>query len=216
MISLQVGGRTHILSLPGTLPPREMGHPLHYVVSHPEIVHGYLNMIYDMIKDLPKGQEVIDLMGGIGIYPKVFWDLLEPKSWTSVEIDIECKHFFQEPRARFFWGNAYNYPLEGADIVFMDMHNGTLRTISDDRDGRRQMWRNIANSRPKHVVVTDYGYYWVHLPNHHPWYEKTFGCKPTKENYATLWDRWMRDNIGYTVAKEAHGFQSQYFIMEPV
>lgn len=215
MVPFTVGGTKYFLDLPSTLPPRKIEHPFGYILSHHAMAEGYVNLIYDMIKDLPKGMDVTDLMGGIGVFPKVFWNVLQPKSWISVEIDNECKQYFQEPRAQFFLGNAYNYPIDG-DLVFIDMPNGTLRTIAEDMDGRLLMWHHIRSARPRYVQVTDHGYYWVHLPNHAPWYQKTFGQKATKDNYHIFWDKWMRENIGYKVVNEKHGFHSQYFTMEPV
>ena len=214
-IPFTVNNVVHYLDLPTDLPHRKIGHPFGYILEHPDMAQGYVNIIYDMCRKLPKEQDVTDLMGGIGIYPTVLWDLLQPKSWTSVEIDPECRQYYQQPKAKFHCANAYDYQDFG-DIVFIDMPNGTLRTIADNMDGRRRMWNNIGIERPKHLIVTDHGYYWVHLPNHHPWYIEHFGEKPTKDNYARLWDQWMREYVGYTVTEERHGFSSQYFRMEPV
>lgn len=214
-VPFKVGPTTYQLELPADLPPRKIEHPFGYILKYPAMAQGYVNIIYEMSKALPKGQDVTDLMGGIGVFPLVFWDLLQPKSWTSVEIDPECRQYYQQPKAKFHCANAYDYTGLG-DIVYIDMPNGTIRTIADNMDGRRRMWENIARERPKHVMVTDHGYYWVHLPNHHPWYVEHFGMKPTKANYAYFWGVWMRENIGYVIAEEQHGFNSQYFHMRPL
>jgi len=213
-VPFKVGPTTYQLELPTNLPPRKIEHPFGYILSHHTMAEGYVNLIYDMIQGLPKHRDVTDLMGGIGIFPLVFWDLLQPKSWTSVEIDPECRQYFQQPKATFHCANAYDYTGLG-DIVFIDMPNGTLRTIAENMDGRRRMWENIKKERPRYVVVTDHGYYWIHLPNHHPWYIEHFGEKPVKEHYSYYWSVWMKENMGYRVTKECHGHSSQYFLMEP-
>jgi hypothetical protein len=78
------------------------------------------------------------------------------------------------------------------------------------------MYSNIAKSRAKHMIITDHGYYWVHLPNHRPWYQHHFGVNVSKNNYHELWDKWMRENIGFRVVNHLEGAMSQYFHMERV
>ena len=76
--------------------------------------------------------------------------------------------------------------------------------------------RRIADTKPRYWEITDVGYYWIHLANHWPLYEKQFGEKPTRDNYHLLFDQFMRDNYGYRVVKWTVGGGAQYFLLEPV
>jgi hypothetical protein len=174
----------------------------------------YLNIIYDMSKDLPKGQDVTDLMGGIGVFAKVLWPLLEPKSWTLIEIDPQCKQYVQERRCVFKLASAYDNPTLSS-IVYIDQASGTLRTIADNMDGRKGMYDAIKAQRPEHVIITDFGYYWIHLPNHHAWYIANFGEKPDKKRYHLYWDEWFQKNLNYKIHEFRTGAGSQYFHMIP-
>jgi hypothetical protein len=65
-------------------------------------------------------------------------------------------------------------------------------------------------------MLTDMGYYWVHLPNHHPWYLDRFGLIPTKQNYANLFDQYMQDHYKYKLIDERHGGGCQNFHFVPL
>jgi hypothetical protein len=226
-IRLYVGGRYHEVITPSSMEfqktkdhvntktSKNVGNPLNYLVHMPAMSEKYLNIIYDMAKKLPKGCDVTDLFGGVGLFPKVMWELLQPHSWECIDLDVDCREYFQEPRAKFTLGNAYDARPLG-QIVFIDTPNGTLRTIADNMDGRLAMYRNIQREKPDHLIITDFGYYWIHLPNHHPWYEQHFGEKPTRERYHLYWDKWFSENIGYKIANHTHGAGSGYYHMIPV
>lgn len=214
-MKITVGGREHLIVIPENIGAKNIGHPLSYLVKQPGSTVHYLNLVFDLVKTLPKGKHVTELYGGIGLFPKVFWDEMEPLSWTAVEIDPDCATCHQEPRVTLLIQDAYKYRGLG-QIVFVDSPNGTLRTIADNMDGRRAMYERIKEERPEHVVVTDHGYYWIHLPNHHPWYLQEFGEKPTKSNYHIFWDTWMRRNVGYRVEKWNVGAGTQHFHMKPL
>jgi hypothetical protein len=81
---------------------------------------------------------------------------------------------------------------------------------------RADLLRRIADLHPKYWYIADVGYYWIHLANHWPIYIERFGVKPTRENYHELFDRFMRQNYGYTVVKWTVGGGAQYFLMEAV
>lgn len=196
-----------------------VNHPFGYLhrPSEKRQTEVYLNNIYDMAKSLPKGQDVVELFGGIGIFPRMLWPLLEPKSWTSVDLDPTLEPHFQEPRGNFVVGNAHTYKIPSTTgIVYMDVPTGTLQTIGRNMDGRQPMYLQLKDSGIPHVMLTDCGYYWCHLANHHPWYLATFGVKPTKDNYHTLYDKWMQDNIGYRMIDERHGGGCQLFHFVPL
>lgn len=79
-----------------------------------------------------------------------------------------------------------------------------------------KLLNDIATYGPKYWEITDVGYYWIHLANHWPIYEKQFGVKPTRENYHHLFDQFMRDHYGYTVVKWTVGGGAQYFLLEKI
>jgi hypothetical protein len=213
-ITINIHGTKHDIVLPDGVTAPHLSHPFNYVVKHQAMVEKYISIIYDMAKALPKHKDVTDLFGGIGLFPKTMWDLLQPKSWTCIEVDPQLEQCFQEPRAKFVVGNAYLNP-KLTDIVFIDAFDGTLRTIATNKDARLGLYYAIRDQRPEDVIVTDFGYYWVHLPNHHPWYELQFGVKPTKANYHELWDKWWQANIGYKLVRHEHGVGSGYYHMKP-
>ena len=195
---------------------KNIGHPMNFLINTSyDANHGYLNLIYRLLKDLPHGMDVTDLMGGIGMYPRILWDKIQPKSWTCIELDPDCEAYFQEPRAKFVLGNAYD-DREYGDLLILDVPTGTLRTMAENMDGRRNILNNVARSKPKYMLFSDFGHYWVHLPNHHPWYIATFGEKPTKENYMKMWDKWYRDNVGYKLLDWGFHGGSAHYLMAPV
>jgi len=215
IVKLTVGGRLHIINLPDEKSDKNFSSPFNYLVKHHAMAETYLNIIYEMSRDLPQHQDVTDLMGGIGIFAKVLWPLLEPKSWTLIEIDPQCQQFVQEPRATFKLASAYDNP-KLSPIVYIDQASGTIRTIADNMDGRKGMYDAIKEQRPEHVIITDFGYYWIHLPNHAPWYLAHFGEKPDKHRYHLYWDKWFQENLGYKIHDFKTGAGSQYFHMIPV
>jgi hypothetical protein len=77
------------------------------------------------------------------------------------------------------------------------------------------MFKLLTDARIPHFMLTDMGYYWVHLPNHHPWYLEVFGVKPTKQNYHLLFDQYMQENYGYKLIDERHGGGCQNFHFIP-
>ena len=212
-----------VLDLPN--PPEGMSfpvsHPLNYYFNAREKQQTirYLDNVYDMAKTLPQGQDVVELFGGIGVFPTMLWPLLKPKSWVSVDIDPTNEPYYllrDNPDARFQVGNAYSFAVPPtAGIVYIDIGTGSLQSIGRNLDGRRPMYDQFLTNRVPHVMLTDVGYYWCHLKNHHPWYEQTFGAIPHKGNYAQLWDKWFKDNLGYQVVDERHGGGCQLFHMVP-
>lgn len=195
-----------------------MGHPFGYLNRPREIppTQRYLNNAYSLAKTLPKGQHVVELFGGIGIYPKLFWPLLEPLSWTSVDIDESLGQYYQEPRGTFVAGDAYKFDIPSTTgILYLDHPTGTIQTLARNLDGRRPLYERIKQMRIPHIQIADMGYYWCHLANHHPWYLETFGIKPTKENYHTLWAKWMLDNLHYKMVDYRTGGGCQLFHCVP-
>jgi hypothetical protein len=215
IVKLRVGGITHDVVLPDEESAKNFSSPFNYLVKHRTMAETYLNIIYEMSRDLPQGQDVTDLMGGIGLFAKVLWPLLRPKSWTLVEIDPQCEYYIQEPRATFKLASAYDNPTL-SPIVYIDQATGTLRTIADNMDGRKGMYDAIKLQRPDHVIITDFGYYWIHLPNHAPWYIEHFGEKPDKRRYHLYWDEWFQKNLQYKIHEFRTGAGSQYFHMVPI
>ncbi len=192
------------------------GHPLYYVIKQPNATAHYLEKLSSLFVGIPPGQTVFEFCGGIGLVPMACWDVMSPASWISVDIDPSCAASYQEPRATAIVGDMYTTPIpEGTDVVICDFPNNTLPKMWREEQ-RAALLRRIAEFRPRYWEITDVGYYWIHLANHWPLYEKQFGERPTRENYHLLFDRYMRENFGYTVTKWTVGGGAQYFLMEAV
>lgn len=192
------------------------GHPLYYVAKQPNATANYLEKLSSLFEDVPKGLNVFEFCGGIGLVPMACWDVMEPTSWTSVDIDPSCAANYQEPRATPTVGSMYDCPIPSdIDVIVCDFPNNTLPKMWREQQ-RMDLLRRIADAKPRYWEITDVGYYWIHLANHWPLYEKQFGVKPTRYNYHQLFDQFMRDNYGYTVVKWTVGGGAQYFLLEPV
>ena len=213
------GPLTLELPSPDQLPTRTVSHPLRFVTDPSQKLQTeiYLDNTYAISKNLPTGQNIVELFGGIGIYPKMMWDMLHPASWTSVDIDPNVLPHYQEPRGKCVIADAFTYELPDiTDIVYIDVPTGTLQTIARDLDGRRVMFDRIFKAQYENIVVTDMGYYWCHLRNHWPWYLAEFGETPNKTNYEHLYDEWMRKTYRYQVINERHGGGCQIFHLVPL
>lgn len=192
------------------------GHPLHYAVKNRKQTENYLNQVYDLLKDLPKGMRVIELCGGIGLVARSLHDTLRPQYWAAIELDPACELLFlKTPNTSFNLGDMYHPGIDYTpyDLVVCEFSNNTLPKMWRE-DKRAQLLERIAEARPKYWYIADVGYYWIHLANHWPIYEKKFGVKPTRENYHELFDRFMRDHHGYKVVKWTVGGGAQYFLLE--
>lgn len=192
------------------------GHPLYYVAKQPRATENYLTQINSLLEDLPQGLDVFELCGGIGLVPAAVWDTIMPSSWTSVDIDPDCRKNYIAHGPHFVLGDMYevrNFPK--ADLVICDFPNNTLPKMWREPK-RAELFRKIATMKPRWWEVTDVGYYWIHLANHWPIYQEKFGVQVTRQNYANLFDCFMRDNYGYKVTKMTVGGGAQYFLMEAV
>lgn len=198
------------------------GHPLRYVLKTKNATEVYLNALADLYTGLPEKLNVLEFCGGIGLVAEATWDKFFPSTWDSVELDPACEPVWQSPRAEFKLGSMYdpewvegwNAPW-GSTLVMIDFPSNTLPKMWREPE-RAALLKRIADKRPRYWEITDVGYYWIHLANHWPIYEKQFGVKPTRDNYHELFDRYMRDTYGYKVIKWTVGGGAQYFLMEAV
>lgn len=192
------------------------GHPLYYVMHQPKATANYLEKLSSLFEGLEPGANVFEFCGGIGLVPMACWDVLNPHSWVSVDIDPSCAENYQCSKATPTVGDMYTAPIpESTDIIVCDFPNNTLPKMW--REPKRMgLLRRIADFGPKFWEITDVGYYWIHLANHWPIYERQFGVKPTRENYHLLFDQFMRDNYGYTVINWTVGGGAQYFLLEKI
>jgi hypothetical protein len=191
------------------------GHPLNFVKL--PATKTYLDNIHDLLGDLPKGLKVVDMFAGIGLFPLILWDSLEPESWTSVELDQGCIDLFQERRASVVKGDVYKYDqFAGAGLVICDFGTNTILKIMRNEEGRHDFFSRIAKAKPRFWEITDVGWYWIHLANHHPHYITRFGEKPHRDRYHLYFDTYMRDEFGYRVVDFKTGGGCQNFLLEPV
>lgn len=177
----------------------------------------YLNLMFDLLKSLPPRMNVVELFGGIGIYPMMMWDILKPKSWTIFDYDPWCKRNFQKCGALFVQENVFSLPMEAfiADMVIMDYPGHLLSKLMRE-PSRYQLFKRVTDAKPRFLELTDCGPYWVHLPNHKPIYKERFGYNPTKENYEQLLDIYFREEFGYGVKDSRVGAGSGYYIFERI
>lgn len=202
------------------------GHPLRYVAKTKGATETYLNALAELYTGLPPGLEVLEFCGGIGLVAEATWDVFNPIMWKSVELDPACEPVWQSNRADFVLGSMYDpawvyswadgeEKVWGRTLVMIDFPSNTLPKMWREPE-RADLLKRIAENKPRYWEITDVGYYWIHLANHWPIYEKQFGVKPTRENYHELFDRFMRETYGYKVIKWTVGGGAQYFLMEAV
>lgn len=200
------------------------GHPLYYIVKTPNATVTYLNKVAELYKGIIDKEfalsRVLEYCGGIGLIPMVLKEVINWREWATIELDPSCEKAYQCPGVNFILGSMYdpkNYPIEKdkLDLVFMDFPSNTLPKMWRD-EPRAELLDAVCKAKPRYWHITDVGYYWIHLANHWPIYIERFGVKPTRENYHQLFDRFMRDNYGYTVIKWTVGGGAQYFLMESV
>lgn len=220
-IELKLKDSTLQIPLPeGVAPDPKLldgGHPLYYLLKQPGATTNYLNQVCDLLRDVPKGLKVIEFCGGIGLIPAALKPVIEWDKWATIELDPSCEKAYLLPEVNFYLGDMYDpkWNLANYDMVFMDFPSNTLPKMW--REGKRaDLLLRVAEAKPRYWEITDVGYYWIHLANHWPIYEKRFGVKPTRENYHQLFDGYMRETYGYKVINWTVGGGAQYFLMEAV
>lgn len=192
------------------------GHPLYYVIKNPRQTEHYIRKVCELLQDLPKDMKVFELCAGIGLVARANWPKLEPYCWIGVELDEACLPLKLAPGMILQLGDMYEVDIPRYfDLVICEFSNNTLPKMWREPK-RAELLRRIADARPKYWYIADVGYYWIHLANHWPIYEKQFGVKPTRENYHELFDKFMRENYGYKVIKWTVGGGAQYFLLEEV
>lgn len=202
------------------------GHPLYYITKTKRATEVYLNKAYQLLKDLPKGMNVIELYAGVGLYPKMLWDTLEPREWLAIELDPSCQEVYQEPRANFFLGSVftpYEAAFYAADLIIVDAPTNTLRKMRHDPQIKPLMDRIFKEGRPKYVELTDVEYYWIHLQNHWPHYKDDFAKlgyyeRPSTADLRTIYAHVMKDYVKVTYNYDMIGMTvgggAQYFLFE--
>jgi hypothetical protein len=200
------------------------GHPLHFVVKTKRSTEVYLDHVYDLLKDLPKGMNVVELFAGVGLFPKMLWDALEPKFWYAVELDPSCEEVYQEPRATFLLGSVFDPKMDfsKADLVIVDNPNNTLRKMREDKD-LKPLFDRIFAGQPKYVEITDVEYWWIHLQNHWPHYKDDFALLGINERpdtatlrakYEFFMEAHVRQTYGYNLVGTRVGGGAQYFLFQ--
>jgi len=220
-IELKLKDSTLQIPLPeGVAPDPKLldgGHPLYYLLKQPGATANYLNQVCDLLRDVPKKLEVLEFCGGIGLIPAALKPVIEWDTWETIELDPSCEKAYLLPEVKFMLGDMYDpkWDFTGIDLVFMDFPSNTLPKMWREPK-RAKLLRRVADAKPRYWEITDVGYYWIHLANHWPIYEKWFGVKPTRENYHQLFDGYMRETYGYKVVNWTVGGGAQYFLMEAV
>jgi len=204
------------------------GHPLYYVLKRPHQTETYLNQVHELLKDLPPC-DVLEFCAGIGLVcasNSHLLDMNEPV-WDGVELDPNCEPLAEliAPGMDFHLGDMYNRrwtdewkgrSTPGDKLVICEFSSNTLPKLWREPKRADMMWRIVQDICPEYLYIADVGYYWIHLANHWPLYEKRFGVKPTRENYHVLFDQFTRDTWGYSVTKWTVGGGAQYFLLEPI
>jgi hypothetical protein len=198
------------------------GHPLHYVLKMRKQTENYLNRVHELLADVDS-PNVLEFCAGIGLVcasnPQIGGNY-----YAGVELDANC-----EPLAKtiahkmdFHLGDMYDplftqsWETDGEyTLVICEFPTNTLPKLWREPDRMDMMNRITQGIRPRHLYIADVGYYWIHLANHWPLYEKRFGVKPTRENYHMLFDQYARETWGYHVTKSTVGGGAQYFLLEP-
>lgn len=194
------------------------GHPLYYLFKTKNATCVYLNKVAELYKGIDDIKSVYEYCGGVGLIPLCLADVIKWETWKTIELDASCKAAYQCPGVEFVLGDMFdvdNYPDKQYDLVFMDFPSNTLPKMWREPE-RRLLLEAVARSRPRYWHITDVAYYWIHLANHWPIYEKKFGVKPTRENYHKLFDGYMRCYYNYKVIRWTVGGGAQYFLMEQV
>lgn len=191
-------------------------HPYYLLTKTKAKTQVYLNKYRELLSDLPQGMRVQEFCGGIGLVGLAVWDVLNPVSWESIELDPGCIAAHCCPQIKTILGDIYDPTIKvTGELVTMDFPNNTLPKMWRE-PGRNELLHRIADAKPKFWEITDVAYYWIHLPNHWPHYERRFGVKPTKLNYHELFDRYMREEFGYKVFRHRTTNGAQLYLMTPV
>jgi len=190
-------------------------HPYYLLTKTKAKTQVYLNKYRELLSGLPQGMRVQEFCGGIGLVGLATWDVLNPSSWESIELDPSCLKAHCCPGMNLKLADIYDVTDIHGELITMDFPNNTLPKMWREPK-RNALLHRIADSKPKFWEITDVAYYWIHLPNHWPHYEGRFGVKPTKANYHELFDRYMREEFGYKVYRHRTTNGAQLYLMTPV
>ena len=187
------------------------GHPFNYG-NKP--VARYIEIFADLAQHLPKGLSVTDLFGGVGTLAQALWPILEPRSWTSVELDPACVHLYKESRANVVQGDAFKWTkFHQGGVVIIDPHQGTLNAMAKSREWKGLLTA-IKDSRARYILMQEYGAYWCHLPNQIKLYTELCGTRVDKKNYRDCFSDYMYKTYGFVVLMDEIGLGSCYYLME--
>jgi len=215
-------------------------HPFYMIVKIKKHTEAYLNAITDCFKILPKGLDVLEFCGGMGLVPESLWDLIEPNIWTAIEFDQACidARVCHRLGYNLEYGDMYNavwldHPFWKSmfreyNFVHMDWPTNTLRKFWADKKVSDFMDRLFAH-QPRFVGITDIECGWIHLQNHWPHYAELFrqaglanpwegpkeGRKEAlREGYTTIFGEYVKDRWGYKVINRTCGGGGEYFLLE--
>lgn len=218
-------------------------HPFYMLVKIKKHTEAYLDAITECFKVLPKGLEVLEFCGGMGLVPESLWDLIEPSRWTAVEFDQACidARVCHRQNYEALFGDMYDPkwmtdpyiwkdPFRGPDFIHMDWPTNTLRKFWADKRVSDFM-DSLFMKEPRFVGITDIECGWIHMPNHWPHYEHLFdkyriispykkyppGPERTaalREGYTEVFKLYIWDRWGYRVINRTCGGGGEYFLLE--
>jgi len=191
------------------------GHPLYYCFKNPHQTEAYLNCVTELLEELPKGMDVIELCGGIGLVAACVQPLIQARRWYSIELDPACSPVFLEQPAVFPKLEDMYTPRDYSlyDLIICEFSDNTLPKMWRDKR-KKKLMDDIVASEPSYIYIADVGSYWCHLENHTAAYKEFFPEKPTPQNYHEYFDMYMNLQYGYKVTKWRRGGGASYFLLE--
>src|SRR5258706_487163 len=210
-------------------------HPFYMLVKQKGQMEAYLNKVVELLKGLPKGLDVFEFCGGMGIIAEAMWDLINPHSWTGIDLDQACidVNICHRLDYNIVYGDMYEpdwfihwvYPPDNT-LVYMDWPTMTLRKMWNEPKVS-QFMEHLAGQdglRPQYIGITDIECGWIHLPNHCPHYMRLFDIyldideRPSttglRNGYTAIYEGYMRERFKYQLINRTVGGGGEYFLFE--
>jgi hypothetical protein len=193
------------------------GHPSYYFSKALKQTEIYLDCVYALLEKIaPLRGSVVELCGGLGIFPTILWDLLKPTKWTAYDWDSWCEANYQSKKAQFQLRDVTTLTAKElkAKLVLFDAESNTLSKLINGHELYSPVVGNIVAAKPTYMEITDVGSYWCHLPNHHPIYRRYFNRVPTKDSYHEFMALYYRKEYGRELIAHTRGGGAGYYLFK--